>query len=82
MEQQADKIETGAIQKFAGAVTGAVVNMAAGMASIGVAAAGEHFVAAEVAELSGKAVETRVGRCTLIDPEAVSYTHLREPEGI
>ena len=30
---------------------------------------GEHFVAAEVAELSGKAVETRVGRCTLIDPE-------------
>ena len=40
MEQQADKIETGAIQKFACAVTGAVVNMAAGMASIGVAAAG------------------------------------------
>ncbi len=30
---------------------------------------GEHFVAAEVAELSGKAVETRVGRCTLIAPE-------------
>lgn len=30
---------------------------------------GEHFVAAEVAELSGKAVETRVGRCTLITPE-------------
>ncbi|MFR4223562.1 MAG: hypothetical protein ACLT38_07915 [Akkermansia sp.] len=27
---------------------------------------GEHFVAAEVAELSGKAVETRVGRCTLV----------------
>ena len=30
MEQQADKIETGAIQKFACALTGAVVNMAAG----------------------------------------------------
>lgn len=30
---------------------------------------GEHFVAAEVAELSGKAVETRVGRCTLMEPE-------------
>lgn len=30
---------------------------------------GEHFVAAEVAELSGKAVETRVGRCTLITTE-------------
>ena len=28
MEQQADKIETGAIQKFACALTGAVVNMA------------------------------------------------------
>ena len=40
MEQQADKIETGAIQKFACAVTGAVVNMAAGGASLGVAAAG------------------------------------------
>ena len=40
MEQQADKIETGAIQKFACAVTGAVVNMAAGAASLGVAAAG------------------------------------------
>ena len=33
---------------------------------------GEHFVAAEVAELSGKAVETRVGRCTLIDPDRKS----------
>lgn len=30
---------------------------------------GLHFVAAEVAELSGKAVETRVGRCTLISVE-------------
>ena len=40
MEQQADKIETGAIQKFACAVTGALVNMAAGGASLGVAAAG------------------------------------------
>ena len=40
MEQQADKIETGAIQKFACALTGAVVNMAAGGASLGVAAAG------------------------------------------
>lgn len=40
MEQQADKIETGAVQKFACAVTGAVVNMAAGAASVGVAAAG------------------------------------------
>lgn len=36
MEQQADKIETGAVQKFACAVTGAVVNMAAGAASVGV----------------------------------------------
>lgn len=35
MEQQADKIETGAIQKFACALTGAVVNMAAGGASRG-----------------------------------------------
>lgn len=40
MEQQADKIETGAMQKFACAVTGAAVNMAAGAASIGVASAG------------------------------------------
>lgn len=40
MKQQADKIETGAIQKFACAVTGALVNMAAGAASVGVAIAG------------------------------------------
>lgn len=40
MEQEADKIKTGAVQKFACAVTGAVVNMAAGATSIGVAAAG------------------------------------------
>lgn len=40
MQQQADKIETGAMQKFACAVTGAAVNMAAGAASIGVGAAG------------------------------------------
>lgn len=30
---------------------------------------GEHFVAAEAAALSGKAADTRVGRCTLISPE-------------
>lgn len=30
---------------------------------------GLHFVAAEMAELSGKAVETRIGRCTLVTPE-------------
>lgn len=30
---------------------------------------GEHFVAAEVAEVAGRAVETRVGRCTLVAPE-------------
>ena len=40
MEQQADKIEKGAMQKFACAVAGAVVNMAAGAASLGIAAAG------------------------------------------
>lgn len=40
MEQQADKIEQGAMQKFACAVAGAVVNMAAGAVSMGVAAAG------------------------------------------
>lgn len=40
MEQQADKIEQGAMQKFACAVAGAVVNMAAGAASMGIAAAG------------------------------------------
>lgn len=40
MQQQADKIETGAMQKFACAVTGAAVNMAAGAAGIGVGAAG------------------------------------------
>ena len=34
-----------------------------------VALRGLHFVAAEMAELSGKAVETRIGRCTLITPE-------------
>lgn len=39
------------------------------LAERSVAFHGEHFVAAEVAELSGKAVETRVGRCTLITPE-------------
>lgn len=40
MEQQADKIEQGAMQKFACAVAGAAVNMAAGAVSLGVAAAG------------------------------------------
>ena len=40
MMDQADKIEKGAMQKFACAVAGAVVHMAAGGASIGVAAAG------------------------------------------
>ncbi len=40
MEQQADKMEKGAMQKFACAVTGAVVNMAAGAASMGLAATG------------------------------------------
>lgn len=30
---------------------------------------GVHFVAAEVAELAGKTLETRVGRCSLISPE-------------
>lgn len=40
MEQQADKIEQGAMQKFACAVAGAAVNMAAGAASMGIAAAG------------------------------------------
>lgn len=40
MEEQADKIEKGAMQKFACAVAGAVVNMAAGAASIGIASAG------------------------------------------
>lgn len=40
MEQQADKIKQGAMQKFACAVTGAVVNMAAGAASLGLAASG------------------------------------------
>ncbi len=40
MMDQADKIEKGAMQKFACAVAGAVVNMAAGAASIGVAASG------------------------------------------
>lgn len=40
MEEQADKIEKGAMQKFACAVAGAVVNMVAGAASIGVASAG------------------------------------------
>ena len=40
MEQQADKIEQGAMQKFACAVAGAAVNMAAGAVSIGVAASG------------------------------------------
>ena len=43
MEQQADKIEQGAMQKFACAVAGAVVNMAAGAASIGVASAGVNI---------------------------------------
>ncbi|HIU18191.1 MAG TPA: hypothetical protein IAB01_07055 [Candidatus Avidesulfovibrio excrementigallinarum] len=40
MEEQADKIEKGAMQKFACAVAGAVVNMAAGAASMGLAASG------------------------------------------
>ena len=40
MEQQADKIEKGAMQKFACAVAGAAVNMAAGAASMIVASAG------------------------------------------
>lgn len=40
MEQQADKIEKGAMQKFACAVAGAAVNMAAGAASMVVASAG------------------------------------------
>lgn len=40
MEQQADKIREGATQKFACAVAGAVVNMAAGAASIGIGAHG------------------------------------------
>ena len=40
MEQQADKIETGAIQKFACALTGAVVNMAAGGAGVGRSSSG------------------------------------------
>ncbi|WP_297218903.1 hypothetical protein [uncultured Desulfovibrio sp.] len=40
MEQQADKMEKGAMQKFACAVAGAVVNMAAGAASMGLAATG------------------------------------------
>ena len=43
MEQQADKIEQGAMQKFACAVAGAVVYMAAGAASIGVASAGVNI---------------------------------------
>lgn len=40
MEQQADKIEKGAIQKFACACAGAVVNFIAGAASLGIAAGG------------------------------------------
>lgn len=40
MEQQADKIESGAMQKFACAVAGSAVNMAAGMTSFCVAGAG------------------------------------------
>lgn len=40
MEEQADKIEKGAMQKFACAVAGAAVNMAAGAVSLGVAVGG------------------------------------------
>lgn len=40
MEEQADKIEKGAMQKFACAVAGAAVSMAAGAVSLGIAMAG------------------------------------------
>ena len=40
MEEQADKMEKGAMQKFACAVAGAVVNMAAGATSLGLSVAG------------------------------------------
>lgn len=40
MEEQADKMEKGAMQKFACAVAGAVVNMTAGATSLGLSVAG------------------------------------------
>lgn len=41
------------------------------LASGTVAMKGMHFVACEVAEIGGKGVETKVSRCTLIDPDTL-----------
>ena len=78
MEDQADKIEQGAMQKFACAVAGAVVNMAAGAASIGVASSGTN---AQLAAAKAQAVSTMISSAGTIISSGGDYAQgLRSAE--
>lgn len=78
MEDQADKIEQGAMQNFACAVAGAVVNMAAGAASIGVASSGTN---AQLAAAKAQAVSTMISSAGTIISSGGDYAQgLRSAE--